>query len=423
MNLLIKSARIIDINSKHHNKVMDILIKNGKIEQIAKSIKNKNQKEMTHKNLYVSPGWFDLHVNFGEPGFEQKETFYSGCKSAAEGGFTSVLTMPNTNPKIDNKPMVELIKNMTQKNIIDVYPAGNLTEKGKGNNIVEMHDMHNAGCIAFTDDKDSISKSQLLKIAMLYSNDCDTLIMNHPNEKDLSNKGQIHEGNISAKFGIKGIPRIAEEIMVNRDITLCEYTKSRFHLSYISTKESVKQLKKAKSKGLNITADVSLYNLFLTDKKIIDFDTRYKVIPPLREESDNKALIRGLKDGTIDAITTDHTPQDEENKKVEFNNAKNGIIGLESAFGLLIKNLSPHINISQIIEKIAINPRKILKLPKVVINEGEYANLTLFDPELEWIFTEKNIKSKSKNTPFIGEKLKGKALGIYNNKKFFKCKS
>tara|TARA_B100000780_G_scaffold264261_1_gene218779 strand:+ start:770 stop:2056 length:1287 start_codon:yes stop_codon:yes gene_type:complete len=428
MNLLIKSAKIIDTNSKYHNKIMDVFIKNGKIEKIAKSIKsckeslaNGTEIEFSANNLHLSPGWFDLHANFSEPGNEQKETLESGSNAAAKGGFTGVMIMPNTTPSLDNKGMIKYIQNATTGNIVDILPAGNLTMKQEGNKIVEMHDMSKAGCLAFTDDKQSIKRNEVLKIALLYAKDCNALIMNYPNENSIANDGYMHEGAVSTRLGLRGIPSLAEEMMVDRDISICEYTKSRFHLSYLSTKGSVEKIKKAKSKGLNITADVALHNLFLTDEAIKNFDTRYKVMPPLRTKKDNKALIKALKEGTIDVITTDHSPQDDEHKRVEFDNAKNGIIGLESAFGLLGKHLLPDLGIDQIIQNIAINPRNILGINEATLIEGNIANITLFNPDLEWEFTKEDIKSKSDNTPFLGIKLKGKALAIFNNGKFRKC--
>jgi dihydroorotase len=428
MNVLIKSARIIDSNSKHHNTICDIFVKNGKIDKIAKSIKscqesvaNGTEIEYSAENLHLSPGWFDLHANFGEPGYEQKETLESGINAALKGGFTAVMLMPNTQPAIDNKSMIKFIQNSVKGNIIDILPAAKLTKNGEGNDIVEMHDMFNAGCLAFTDDKNSISRNEVLKIAMLYSKDCNALIMNYPNDNSIANDGYMHEGVTSTKLGLKGIPSLAEEMMIDRDLNLLEYTNSRFHLSYLSTEKSAKKVKEAKAKGLKITSDVALHNLFLTDEAINNFDTRYKVMPVLRTKDDNTALINALIDGTIDIISTDHTPQDEENKKIDFDNAANGIIGLETAFGLLGKYILPKIKLDIIIEKIAINPRKTLNLPKLKIQEGETANITLFNPDLEWEFKLTDIKSKSVNTPFIGQVLKGKALAVYNNRQFQKC--
>ena len=428
MNILIKSAKIIDKESKHHNKNMDLLIRNGKIEKIANSIKScpksvTKGKEIEYKakNLHISPGWFDLHANFGEPGFEEQETLSTGMNAAIKGGFTGVMTMPNNKPCIDNKSMFNFIKNTVKNNIIDVIPAGNITQNGEGNEIVEMHEMHKAGCIVFTDDKKSINRNEVMKIAMLYAKDSNAIIMNFPNDKSIANNGFMNEGVTSTLLGIKGIPALAEEMMIDRDLNLCEYTNSRLHISYISTKNSVKKIKHAKTKGLKVSTDVTLYNLFLTESEVNNFDTRYKIMPPLRTLKDNKALIKGLKEGTIDVISADHTPITQEQKKIEFDNASNGIIGLESAFGLLGKHILPHIELSTLIEKISTNPRKILNMREVTIKEGEYANITLFNPDLEWEFRPDDIKSKSCNTPFIGQQLKGKALAIFNNGKFKEC--
>ena len=427
MKILIKSAIIIDSQSKYHLKKMDILIENGIIKKIKKSIEidpnNKKNNDIIiykAKDLHISPGWFDIHVNFCEPGYEQKETILTGCNAAIKGGFTGVMLMPNTKPCIDNKGIIEFVKNSSKKNIIDIHVAGNITKNCEGKEIVEMYDMNKSGCSTFTDDKNSIIRNDVMKIAMLYSKDANFLIMNHPSDSSLS-KGHMHEGEISTKLGLKGIPSIAEEIMVDRDLNLCKYTNSRLHLSYISTKESINKIKKAKSNGLKVSADVPIHNLFLTEKSISNFDTRYKVSPPLRTKKDNLSLINGLKNDTIDIISCDHSPINEEYKKTEFDNAENGIIGLESAFGLLGKHIIQKIGISKLIEKISINPRKVLNIEEVKIEEENKANITLFNPNFDWIFSEKDIKSKSKNTPFIGTKLKGKALAIINNGKIKEC--
>lgn len=419
MKILIKNAKIIDSTSKHDNKVCDILINNNVIEKIGKSIQMDSKTRIFKSdNLHLSQGWMDLHVNFGQPGFEQRETIDNGLKSAAQGGFTDVLLMPNTNPSIDNSTMVEFLKRYNTKSIVNIQVAGNLTKKQKGENIVEIHDMINSGCLAFTDDKKSIQSNELMKIALQYIKDTKSIIMNFPNDKKIQNKGVINEGIISTSLGLRGIPNIAEELMLERDITLCRYTESKIHQSYISTKESIKKIKEAKESGVNISSDVALHNIFLTEDRVNNFDSRYKVLPPLRTKEDNKAIIQGLKNGTIDVITSDHSPYEIETKKIEFDNAAFGIIGLESAFGLIVKNLDQHLKINQIIDKISVNPRKILGLKQNSIEVGNTANITLFDPSMEWIFNEDSIKSKSMNSPFIGDKLKGKALAIYNNNQF-----
>lgn len=420
MNILIKSAKVIDPNGKYHNKIRDILVENGIIKKIASKINNKKFKVFSAKNLHISLGWFDLHVNFRDPGFEYKEDIETGCNAAVKGGFTSVLLMPQNNPVTDNNAQVEYIHSKAKNNIVSVYTAGSVTKQMKGKDMVEMYDMRNAGVKAFTDDKKSIQDNEVMKNALLYTRDFDGFIMNFPNDNSIANNGQINEGKISTVLGLKGIPTMAEEIMLDRDISLCKYTDSKLHLSYISTKNSISKIKKAKKQGINISADVALHNLILTDAEIIHFDTRYKVLPPLRSKTDCNALIKGLKDGTIDVICTDHSPEDEDNKKTEFDNAAFGIIGLETAFGIIGKHLSKHLSLGEIIKKIAINPRKLLKLESIKIEEGNAANLTLFNPELQWEFQRKDIKSKSANTPFIGKQLKGKALAIYNKGKFLK---
>ena len=418
MNILIKSARVIDPKGKHHNKIRDILIKNGVIKKIAVNIKEKKSITYIAKNLHISIGWMDLHSNFRDPGFEYKEDIISGCKAAAKGGFTGVLLMPDNNPITDNNAQVKYIQSKGKDNIVSVHTAGSITKAMQGSQMVEMYDMKEAGALAFTDDKKSLQNNEVIKHALLYAKDFDGLIMNFANDNSISNGGQIHEGEISTALGLKGIPAMAEEIMIDRDISLCKYTESKLHLSYISTKNSVSKIKKAKKEGRKISADVALHNLILTDQEITHFDTRYKVMPPLRSKKDCSALIKGLKDGTIDIICTDHSPENEENKKTEFNNAAFGIIGLETAFGLIGKYLSKHLSLSEIIEKIAINPRRLLKLESGNIKEGNTANLTLFNPELEWEFKKTDIESKSVNTPFVGKKLKGKALAICNKGKF-----
>ena len=353
MKILIKNTKIIDSSSSHNNKVCDILINNNKIEKIAKSIQiDSKTKVYKHDNLHISQGWIDMHVNFGQPGYEHRETIDNGLNAAAKGGFTDVLLMPNTNPKIDNGMMIDFVKNITRDKIINVHVAGTLSNAQKGENIVEMHDMIKNGCIAFTDDKKSIQSNELMKIALLYIKNTSALLMNFPNDKYLQKNGVINEGIISTQLGLKGIPAIAEEIMLDRDIALCRYTESRIHESYLSTAKSINKIKNAKDEGLNISADVALHNIFLTDSCINNFDTRYKVLPPLRTKSDNKAIIKGLKDGSIDVISCDHNPIEIESKKLEFDNAKFGIIGLESAFGLIIKNLEKHLsNANTILEK------------------------------------------------------------------------
>lgn len=416
MNVLIKSAKIIDNKSKLNGKTVDILIEKGIIKQIGKGLKTpKNCQEISFKDSHVSAGWFDMRANFCDPGNEYKEDLNSGLKAAAKGGFTGVLVMPDTEPTTDSKSGIEYVINKTKGNIVDALPAGSLSHNCEGNEIAEMYDMHSAGALAFTDNKKSINKSSLLNRALLYSQSFNGLIMNSPSNQELSNSGQINEGAVSTELGLKGVPALAEELMVIRDIYLAEYCNTEIHLSNISTKKSVKLIKEAKKKGIKITADVNSYHLLLDESELLNFDTNCKVTPPLRTKEDIKALISGLKDNTIDVICSDHTPEDIENKQCEFDNAAFGMINLQTSFAALNTALSGKLSLEEMISKITSSPRKILKLPAIEIKEGASANITLFSPQTKSTLQKEDILSKSKNSPLIGRELAGKVLGIVNN--------
>jgi dihydroorotase len=425
MNIIIKNTTIVDKRSKFNNSNVDILIIDGIITEIKKNLNldkhSSKIKIVDFKNCHVSPGWFDFHVNFCDPGFENRDTIENGINSSVKGGFTGVQIMPNTEPNIDNKSIIEYINNKSSDCIVDIFTSANITKKANGEDLVEMYDILKSGCKSFTDDKKSISNSKVLNLALEYANDLNTLILHHPSDKELINHGVVNEGVLSTKLGLKGIPNISEFLTTYRDIEINNYSKGKIHLSYISTSESVKLIRKQKKSENNITCDVSIYNTFLDESYVDNFDTRFKLEPPLRTKKDIKEIIKGLNDSTIDIITSDHTPVDLENKKIEFDHADSGIIGLESFFGLLIKNLGEHIDLETLIEKISVNPKQILKIDCPEIKVGEKANLTLFDPLKEWDFEETDIKSMSKNTPFINESLKGRPLAIYNNSKFKIC--
>lgn len=417
MNILIKSARVIDPNSPHHNKSVSILIENGTIVQVTSSklqATSSVSQIIEAEDLHVSPGFFDLQANFRDPGHEYKEDLLSGCSAAAAGGFTGVTVMPGTHPPIDNKSQVQYVKKKTAGNLVDVFPVGAITHNTDGKELAEMYDMHAAGAVAFSDDKKPVSDSGLMMRALLYAKDFKALIMAHCDDKTISLGGQMHEGKMSTSLGLKGIPALAEEVMVARNLYLCEYTGGRMHFSSVSTAGSVALIREAKKKGLKITASVNACNLALDDSALKDFDTSCKVNPPLRTKADINALKKGLADGTLDAIASDHSPEDAENKNVEFDYAAFGMSGLETAFALANSVLTPA-KIALLVRLLAINPRKILGLPVPKIKAGEKANLTLFLPNKEWKLEEKNIRSKSKNTPFIGKKLKGKIAAVVNN--------
>ena len=418
MNVLIKSATVVNANSPLNGKKVDILIEKGVIQKIAANIKNVNNiKEVAHNDLHVSLGWIDMRANFCDPGHEYKEDLNSGLAAAAAGGFTEVVSMPDTLPVVDSKSGIEYIINKTKDNIVKVHPTGALSQNCEGKEISEMYDMHLAGAVAFTDNKHSISNPSLLNRALLYSQSFGGLIMDFPNDKNLFNNGQINEGIISTKLGLKGAPALAEELTVTRSLYLAEYCNAPIHLTNITTKKSVQLIKEAKVKGLKVTADVNSYHLLLNENELETFDSNLKVKPPLRTKDDNKALIKGLKEGTLDAVCSDHTPEDIENKQCEFDNTAFGMINLQTSFAVMNTVLADKVDLTEIIETITTKPRTILKVIQPQLKEGELANLTLFSPNTEFIFEKKDIVSKAKNSPFIGRTLKGKVIGIVNKNK------
>ncbi|MCW3083894.1 MAG: dihydroorotase [Bacteroidetes bacterium] len=416
MNILIKQAHIIDPNSPHHGKTMDVLIENGTITSIKSKITaDKNVKTIEAANLHLSNGWLDLQANFCDPGFEHKEDLQSGMKAAAAGGFTGVAVVSGTNPPVHSKAQIQYIKNNTDGAIVDVYPVGTTTQNREGKELSEMYDMQQAGAVAFSDDKNAIANAGILMRALLYSKNFDGLVMTHCDDKSISQDGKMNEGEISTRLGLKGIPALAEELMIARNISLAEYTDAPIHISNISTQRSVELIRQAKAKGLKVTSSVTAYNIALHDGLLTGFDSNYKLSPPLRTKTDLEAIRKGIADGTIDAITSDHRPQDIESKEVEFDHASNGMIGLQTAFGLINSNKGK-VKLETIIETLTSNPRNILKLKQPLIREGEPANITLFDPEQEYTLEKKHILSKSANTPFTGTTFKGKVIGIINKK-------
>jgi dihydroorotase len=416
MNLLIKSATIVDPNSSFNQQVADILIKNGTITEIAKNIKaDVTVFDATGK--YVSPGFFDLNCNIGELGLESKENLQTGTAAAAAGGFTGIALMPNTLPPVHSKAEVEYLLNRAKGNLVDVYPLGTLSHKREGKDLAEMYDMYLSGAKAFTDGDRPVQDAGLMERALLYTKGFDATVFSYPEDTAIAGKAKVNEGEMSTLLGMKGIPSLAEELMIARDLYLAEYTNSKIHFSTISTARSVELIKDAKKKGLNVTCDVAAHHLVLTDDVLAGFDSLYKVKPPLRTHKDVKALIAGLKDGTIDAIVSQHTPHEIEFKDVEFEVAEFGIIGFQTTFTLALK---AGLSVDVIVQKLAINPRAILDLELVTIKADQKANLVVFDTTSEWKYTKENNKSKSYNSPYIGEILKGQVLLSCNNNHLFK---
>lgn len=416
MNLLIKQATVVDSTSPHNGRVVDILIEKGVITQIKKSIvPEKGIKTIDLEGLHVSAGWLDMQVNFCDPGFEHKETLNNGLRSAAKGGFTSVCLMSGTNPPLHNKAQIEYVANRAKDNLVDVLPIGTLSHNQEGKDLSEMYDMKLSGAVAFSDYKKSTKDAGLILRGLQYSQNINSFIITHCDDKTISHDGLVNEGVTSTKLGLKGIPALAEEIMLQRNIQILEYTGGKMHIPTISTKGSVELIKKAKAKKLNITCGVAAYNLLLDDSELEGFDTNYKVNPPLRTKDDIDALKKALADGVIDVIVSDHAPQDIESKDLEFDHADNGMVGLESCFGVLNTALSSKLSLENMVDALTKNPRSILGLDSVSIKEGAEANLTLFNPNKKYVFEKSHIVAANKNSGFIGKELKGEVIGVVNN--------
>lgn len=408
MNILIKSATIIDPKSDFHGQTNDILIVKGIITRIENSIKNlKNFKEIKLDNLHVSQGWFDSSVCFGEPGFEERETIDNGLKTAASSGFTAVAVNSNTNPVVDCSSDIAFLKSKAENNLVSLLPIGALTRNSNGTELAELFDMKNAGAVAFNDYKKSTSNSNLLKLALQYASGFNGLICSFPQDNNIAGVGVMNEHITSTALGLKGIPNIAEELQVARDLFLLEYSNGKLHIPTISTGRSVDLIRQAKRKKLDVSCSVAIHNLCLTDELTTEFDTKYKVLPPLRTQEEVDALIEGVKDGTIDMVTSDHNPLDIEHKKIEFDYAAYGTVGLESAFGAL----QTVFTLKKTIELLT-RGKERFGLDNESINIGNKLNITLFDPNTSYTFSINNLVSKSKNSIFENQKLKGKVYGV-----------
>jgi dihydroorotase len=413
MSTIIRSATIIDSSSPFHNQTVDILIVDGIIKKIGTSLPNpENAQEVKLDNLHLSQGWFDSSVSLGEPGFEDRETIANGLNVAAKSGFTAIALQPNSYPIIDNQSQINFVKSKANGFATELFPIGALTKGSEGKDMAELFDMKNAGAVAFGDYNKSLDNANLLKIALQYVQDFDGLIIAFPQDSNLKGNGVANEGIVATRLGLKGIPSLAEELQIARNLFLLEYTGGKLHIPTISTAKSVQLIKEAKAKGLNVTCSASVHHLVLSDSTLENFDTRCKVSPPLRSEIDRLALIDGILDNTIDMITTDHNPIDIEHKKMEFDLAKDGTIGLETAFGAL----STVLPLEKVIEKLTAG-KATFGIESQSISEGKKANFSLFNPEGKSIFTNENIFSKSKNSAFLGTELKGKVFGIFNQGK------
>lgn len=412
MNLIFKNAVIIDKNSPFHKQAVDIQVENGIIKKIAKNIAPDGFDTVELDNLHISKGWFDSSVSLGEPGYEDRETLANGLNVAAKSGFTDIALQPTGNPIAERQADISFLLTKSANAATKLHPIGALTKNSEGKDIAELFDMKNAGAVAFGDYNKSITDAGILKIALQYVQDFDGLVIAFAQDNNIKGKGVVHEGVVSTRLGLKGIPTLAEELQIVRNLYLLEYTGGKMHIPTISSAKSVQLIKEAKAKGLNVTCSVAIHNLILTDEVLTDFDTRYKVMPPLRPDSERKVLIEAVLDGTIDMITSDHNPLDIELKKLEFDMAKDGTIGFESAFGALQAVLPLEV----IVEKFTAG-KPVFGFANQDITEGAAASFTLFNPDTNWTFSKEDIKSKSKNSAFLGQTMKGKAYGIYNQGK------
>jgi dihydroorotase len=408
--MLIKNGWVID-PANSISKKGDILVEEGKIKKVGKFTVNSTKDLMVvdAKGMIVTPGFIDMHVHLREPGYEYKETIETGTKAAAHGGFTSICCMPNTNPMNDNATVTNFIIHKSKiSGVVNVFPIGAITRGGKGEELAEIGDMVSAGIVGISDDGFSVMNSLVMRRAMEYSKAFNIPLIPHCEDKHLSENGMINEGRMSAILGLKGIPRESEVFMMQRDIGLAKLTDAKLHVSHLSTAESVDALRFAKEQKIRVTADVTPHHLLLTEDLLVTYDTNYKINPPLRTKRDTEALLEGLIEGVIDAIVTDHAPHAAIDKEIEFDRAPFGIIGLETAFPLLhsfvIKGI---LKIEKLIELLTINPAKIMGLKKGTLSPGADADITIIDPDREYVIDRNKFYSRSRNTPFHGWKVKG----------------
>ena len=414
MNILLKSAKIIDPSSSFHGNTLDILIRNGIIDKIDKSIDASKAKVIKHKNLCVSLGWFDSSVSFGEPGYEERETLAHGLSVAAASGFTQIAYNTNTNPLPTSKADISFLIRSAAHTPTTLHPKAHITAQNNANQLAELHDLSQAGAICFSNHKQPIDDPYLLLLALQYARGFDGLVESFPIDQQLAVHGVMHEGKISTSLGLTGIPNLSEEIRIRRDLAILSYTAGKLHIPTISTAEGVGLIRQAKKDKLDVTCSVAIHNLMMTDEQLDGFDTRYKLMPPLRESKDQKALLKGLNDGTIDMITSDHQPMDIEHKKVELENAAYGSIGLETAFGSLCAMMDAE-DAALLLNR----GKERFGLPKQSIQIGEKADLTLFSADGKAVVSKESILSSSKNSAYLGKELTGTVFGVINNNTFF----
>ncbi len=425
-NLLIKGGTVLDARSGEET-AADIRIRNGEIAEIDSNLSAGDEPVYDASGRFISIGWMDMHVHLREPGQEHKETIETGCAAAAFGGFTAIACMPNTDPPIHTRDVVEFVIKRGNETPVDVHPIACVSREREGKTLAEMADLKAGGAVAFSDDGSPVYDGGLMRHALEYASMLERPIINHMEDLSLNVGGQMHEGGVSTRLGLPGIPGLAEEVMIARDILIAEFTGGHVHVAHISTARAVELVRDARARGIRVTSEVCAHHFSLTDEEIDkrSFDTNLKMHPPLRPASDVAAMKAGLKDGTIDAICTDHAPHASFEKEVEFITAPFGILGLETAWGLIGRELilPGVLSVAEAVAKISVAPRTILHIPIPELAPGNPANLTIFDADTVWTFEDRHIRSKSRNTPFIGAEMIGKAHALYHRGYFVQNES
>ncbi|MET0242622.1 MAG: dihydroorotase [Flavitalea sp.] len=411
MKVLIKQAQVIDPLSPANGTTQDVLIESGIIRDIQPQITAEADQVFEGNNIAISPGWVDPFANFADPGYEYKETLASGTAAAAAGGYTDVFVIPNTKPVIDAKAQVEYITHKSQNLPISVHPIGAISKNAEGKELAEMIDMHSSGAVAFSDGLNPVQSAGVLLKALQYVKAFDGVVIQIPDDKSIGTNGLVHEGIVSTRLGLPGKPMMAEELLIARDIKLARYADSKIHFTGVTSPKSLEYIRRAKASGAQVTCSVTPYHLFFSDEDLSGYDTNLKVYPPLRTKADIDHLKKAVEDGTVDCIATHHLPHEYDSKIVEFEYAKNGMIGLETSYSI-IKTLFPSMPESRIVELLSTNARKIFGLDSATINKDSRATITIFDPGGSFTVEPKLIRSKSKNTAFTGMNLKGKVLGV-----------
>ncbi len=414
MNILLQKVSRVGEPSQ----AIDMRIVDGKIAEIGQGLATGDSQSIDLQGLQITEGWLELFSDFSDPGFEYREDLQSGAATAASGGFTDVCVLPNTSPVVDSKADIEYVKSRAASLPVTLHPVGALSMEAKGERIAELYDLWHAGAVFFSDGTAPVWNSELLLKALQYTQRFDGLVVTTPVDKGLSQFGQMHEGPVSTSLGLKGIPSIAEVISLRRDLEILKYAGGRMHVSGLSTAQSVELIRDARQEGLRVTCDVPLYNLLYVDADMPPFDTTYKVAPPLRTGEDREALIRGLKDDTIDAISCRHFPRDKEEKDLEFDLAEFGAISLQTAFNGL-EMLSKDIDMQVLLKKLSEGPRQVLGMDPVSLEVGSVAKITIIDAEVQWTYDLASNRSKSANSPLLGKELKGRSVGIINGDKVF----